>query len=163
MQSLLHFKSFYIYNIFLIIIFCVIINSNYNFEIFYSASYCLLYFLLIYIGIYHYKKILYIIFFFYGIGLDIFLLNEIGPHLLTFMFALILLKLISKYLYNQSSIKIYFILLILELTMIIFVMIFSKLLYNFPLNLNYIIQIIILSFILSFPIFLFFAKIDKLK
>ena len=163
MRSLLHVKPIYIYNFFLILIFSILVNSDYNFEIFYSTIYCFFYFLLIYLGIYYYRKLLYIIFFLYGVGLDLILINEIGPHLLIFMITLIQLKFISKYLYSLSPIKIYFTLLILELIVIFLVMLTSIIFFNLIANIDYLIQITVLSFIMSVPVFLFFSKIDQLK
>ena len=93
----MHLKSFIVYNLILLIIFSIITNSNHNFSIIYTSLYCAFHFLLIYLTIYHNKKILYLIYFFYGLFLDIIWLNEIGPHLITFMLMIGLLNLSLKY------------------------------------------------------------------
>ena len=125
--------------------------------------YCTFHFLLIYLGLYHYSKILYFIYFIYGLGLDVLWLNEIGPHLLIFIIILIIIKVSQKYLYNFTSFKIYILLLLFELLMIFFEMLLSYFLFNFIFDPYYFFEIIFLSLILSYPIFLFFSKIDKIK
>lgn len=163
MLSLLHLKPFYIYNIILILIFSLIVNTNKEFSYLYISLYCIFHFLLIYLALYHFRITLYFIYFFYGLGLDILWLNEIGPHLLVFMFILVILKIIQKYLYNLSSLKIYIFLLFSQLSMIFLEKIFSYILFNFKSDSIFLIKIIIFSLILSFPIFLIFSKIDEIK
>ena len=163
MPSFLHLKSFYVYNLLLIFIFSIIVNDNQSLSFLYSGFYCVFNYLIVYLGIYYYNKILYIIYFFYGLGLDIFWLNEIGPHLLVFLSFLAFSKFIVKYLHNLSYFKIYIVLLILQLSMINFEMLISYILFNFEFNSNYIFQLFITSFLLSVPIFIIFSKIDKIK
>ena len=79
MRFFLHPKPFYIYNIILVILFSLIINPNKDILIIYYTFYCIFHFVLIYLGVYYFNKILYFIYFFYGLGLDILWLNEIGP------------------------------------------------------------------------------------
>ena len=119
--------------------------------------------MLIYLGLYYYRKLLYLIYFLYGLVLDILWLNEIGPHLIVFMFALLVLNISAKYLYNFSSFIIYIILLILQLFMMSIEMLLAYLLFGFNFDIIYLLNITILSLILSFPIFLIFFKIDQLK
>ena len=163
MPSFLHLNSFYVYNLLLIFIFSIIVNDNQSLSFLYSGFYCIFSYLIIYLGIYYYNKFLYIIYFFYGLGLDILWLNEIGPHLLVFLLFLVFCKFIVKYLYNLSSFKIYIVLLILQLSMINFEILISYILFNFEYNLNYIFQLFITSLLLSVPIFIIFSKIDKIK
>ena len=163
MRSFLHLNSFYIYNFLLIIVFSIIVNDKHSFALIYSAFYCIFHFLIIYLGVYYYRKQLYFIYFLYGLGLDIFWLNEIGPHLIVFMSMLVFFNLSTKYFYNLSSFKIYVVLIIIQLTMISFEVFVSFFLLNFSFNLNYFIQIYLSTLLLSFPIFLFFSKIDKYK
>lgn len=163
MRSLVHLNSFYIYNILLVIIFSIIVNNNQSLSFFYSGLYCTFNYLIIYLGIYYYKKVLYLIYFFYGLGLDILWLNEIGPHVIAFLLVLVFCKLIVKYLYNLSSYKIYVVLLILQFFIINFEMLISYVLFNLSSNLDYMFELLILSLLLSFPIFIIFLKIDKIK
>ena len=160
MLSSLHLNSFKIYNIFLIFIFSIIISNN--LPILLSTSfYCIFYLFIIYLGIYHYQKSLFFIFFIYGLLLDILLLNEIGPHLLVFSFILLFFKFSLKFLYNLSSIKVYFFIIILQILMIFMQMILSYLFFSINIDFMSFFEIVILTLVLSYPIFLFFSKIDK--
>ena len=97
------------------------------------------------------------------IKLDFFLLNEIGPHLIVFILFLFFLNVSLKFLYNLSSIKLYFFILFLQILMIFMQMIISLSLFNIGFNVMYFNEIIFLSIILSYPIFLFFSKLDVFK
>lgn len=163
MLAHLHLKPIYIYNIILVIAFSLIVNSNQEFSYLYISLYCIFHFLLIYLALYHYRISLYFIYFLYGLGLDILWLNEIGPHLLVFMFILFILKSTQKYLYNLSSLKIYVFLLFSQLFMILLENILLHMLFNFESDSIFLIKIMIFSLILSYPIFLLFSKIDEMK
>ena len=163
MQSILRLDSFKIYNIILLVSFSIIINSNNYSSLIHSIFYCILHFTLIYLCIYYYRKLLYPIFIIYGLFLDILLLNEIGPHLLVFILILSLLNLFSKYFYNLTSIKIYFFIIIIQLLFIFLEILLSFIFYNFNLDISYLIQLIIFTLIMSFPVFLFFSKIDQIN
>jgi len=163
MQSFLRFQPSYVYNLILFILFCVIVNSSNHFQIFYSSLYCIFHLLIIYLGVYHFRKRLYFLFFVYGLGLDILLLNEIGPHLLVFMVSIIILNLLLKYLTNLSSLKIYIFLLSFQLMMIFSEMFFAYLINNIKSDYTTLMQFIILVLLLSFPSFIVFSKIDKIK
>ena len=156
-------KPFYIYNLILILIFSIIVNFKNDFYIFYYSLYCLFHFLLIYLFIYHNRKILFLIYFIYGLCLDIFWFNEIGPHLLSFMTMIIILRLLLKYLYNFNSLKIYFFLVFFQILTIFFEIFLSKILLNVSFDLISLTNIIFLSLILSIPVFLIFSKIDEFK
>ena len=156
-----YFNSFIIYNIFLIIFFSLIVNGFPLFPIVNIIFYSIFHFLIIYLGIYYYRKKLYLIYFLYGLGFDLFWLNEIGPHLIVFMLALIIFYLTFKYLNNLRKMNIYLMLLITQITMILFEMIISQLMFGFSFNLNYFLEIAFLSIIFSYPVFIIFSKIDK--
>ena len=163
MQSFLHLNSFKIYNIILLIAFCIIVNPRYGFNIFYLSIYCVFHFQLIYLVIYHYKKILYLLYFLYGLALDILLTNEIGPHLFVFMMAITIIKSTLKYLYVLKYFQIYILLLFSQIIMIFFEVLLLYIFFNINFNTTYLIQIAFLSIILSYPIFVLFSKIDKIK
>ena len=163
MRSILHPNAFYIYNLLLIFIFSIIVNSNNSFSLIYISFYCIFHLLIIYLGIYYYRNALYFIFFLYGLGLDVLWLNEIGPHLLVFMFILIFFNLSKKYWYKLNSYKIYIVILILQLIIIILEIMFSFLFFQYSINLNHFLQILFISIFISFPTFLFFSYIDKFK
>ena len=163
MHSLPSLKAFYIFNLLLIFIFSIIVNSNNSLSLVYTTLYCIFHFLIIYLGIYYYRKTLYFIFFLYGLGLDVLWLNEIGPHLIVFMFMLVFFSFSTKYLYNLSSFKIYIIILILQFIIITLEIMFSYLFFRYNLELVHFLQIFTISVLISFPTFLFFSYIDKFR
>ena len=163
MQSFLRFKPLHIYNILLFIIFCVIVNSSNQFQIFYTSLYCIFHLLLVYLGLYHFRNLLYPIFFLYGLGLDILLLNEIGPHLLVFMISIIIIKILTTYLSNLNSIRIYFFLISFQLMMIFSEIFFSYLIVDIRSDYISLLNIAILTLMLSYPSLIIFSRIDKIK
>ena len=163
MRFILHLNAYYIYNLLLIFIFSVIVNSNNSFSLAYLSLYCIFHLLIIYLGIYYYRRSLYFILFLYGLGLDVLWLNEIGSHLIVFMFMLFFFHFSTKYWYNFNSYKIYIIILILQFIIINLEIMFSYLLFQYSISLNHFLQILFLSVALSFPTFLFFSYIDKFK
>jgi hypothetical protein len=163
MRSILHLNAFYIFNLLLIFIFSIIVNSNNSFSLVYTSLFCIFHFIIIYLGIYYYRKSLYLILFLYGLGLDILWLNEIGPHLIVFMFMLVFFNLTIKYWYNLNSYMIYSIILILQFIIITLEIIFSYMFFQHNISLEHFLQIFFISLIVSFPTFLFFSYIDKFK
>lgn len=163
MRSILRPNAFYIFNLLLIFIFSIIVNSNNSFSLVYTSLYCIFHFLIIYLGIYYYRKALYFIFFLYGLGLDVLWLNEIGPHLIVFMVMLVFFNLTTKYWYNLNSNKIYVIILVLQIILITLEIMFSYIFFQYSISLNHFLQIFFVSLFVSFPTFLFFSHIDKFK
>ena len=160
MLSLLHLNSFKIYNVFLLFIFSVVVNNNLP-SLLSTSFYCIFYLFIIYLGIYHYRKLLFFIYFIYGLLLDILLLNEIGPHLLVFIFTLFFLYFSSRYLYNLSSIKVYLFIIFLQILMIFLQMMIGYLLFDINFSSMFFLEIILLTLLLSYPIFIFFSKLDQ--
>ena len=156
-----YYNSFIIYNILLIIFFSLTVNGVPLFPILNIICYSIFHFLIIYLGIFYYRKKLYLIYFLYGLGFDLFWINEIGPHLIVFMLALMIFYLTFKYLNNLRKMNIYLMLLITQITMILFEMIISQLMFGFSFNLNYFLEIAFLSIIFSYPVFIIFSKIDR--
>ena len=156
-----YYNSFIIYNILLIIFFSLTVNGVPLFPILNIICYSILHFMIIYLGIFYYRKKLYLIYFLYGLGLDLFWINEIGPHLITFMFALSIFYLTFKKPNNLRKLNIYLILLMTQITMILFEMFISQMMFGFSFNLGYLLKIALLSIIFSYPIFIIFSKIDK--
>ena len=156
-----YFNPFIIYNILLIIFFSLIVNGLPLLPIVNIIFYSIFHFLIIYLGIYYYRKKLYLIYFLYGLGFDLIWINEIGPHLIVFMLALMIFYLTFKYLNILRKMNIYLMLLITQITMILFEMIISQLMFGFSFNLNYFLEIAFLSIIFSYPVFIIFSKIDK--
>ena len=156
-----YLNSFIIYNILLIIFFSLIVNGLPLFPIVNIIFYSIFHFLIIYLGIYYYRKKLYFVYFLYGLGLDLFLINEIGPHLIVLMLSLIIFYLTFKYLNNLRKLNIYLMLLTIQITMILFEMFISQMMFGFSFNFSYFLKIALLSIIFSYPIFIIFSKIDR--
>ena len=162
MPSFLHLNSFKIYNILLFFVFSIIVNNNLP-NLLSTSFYCIFYLFIIYLGIFQNRISLYFIYFIYAIMLDILLLNEIGPHLIIFFLILVILNISFKYLYNLSSLKVYFLIILIQIFMISAQMVISYLFYNIHFNYNNFFEIIILSIILSYPILIIFSKLDKIN
>ena len=106
---------------------------------------------------------MYLVFFLYGLGLDLLWLNEIGPHLIMFLLYLFIVDSSHKYLYALSSIKIYVLIIIFQFLLIFCEIIISKILFDINQNLENLIKFVFYILILSYPSFFIFSKIDKIK
>ena len=93
------------YNLILIILFFLSVSSIESFSIINSISYIFLHFLIIYLGLYYYRRTLYSIYFLCGLGFDILLINQIGPSFI-YIYDIIILFLFNKkifYLFKFSK------------------------------------------------------------
>ena len=115
-----YLNSFVYYNIFLLFIFSLSVNSIESFSIINSISYVFFHFSIIYLGLYYFRKLLFFIFFIYGLGFDLLLIFQIGPHLFIFMIVLVIFSQIKKYLQFFDSKKIYLGIIIVQIFMIFF-------------------------------------------
>ena len=158
-----YLSSFIYYNLILFLLFSLSVISIQSFSIINSVSYVFLHFVIIYLGLYYYRRTLYIIYFFYGIGIDVLLINQIGPHLFIFMILLLFLYLTKKYLSYLSSQKIYLLILFIQLLTILSEMLLTNWFFNYDFNLDKYLIIFIISVISSYPIFFIFSKIDNLQ
>ena len=154
-------KSFYIYNFLLIFLFSVSINSLNAFYLINIISFVLFHFVIIYLSLYYYRKIIYLIFFIFGLGFDIFLINQIGPHLIVFLLFLFLLSLTKRLYQNLDSIKIYFLIFSTIAMMLFLEMFLTKLFFGYNMNIDNYLKLIMISIIVSFPVFFIFSKIDR--
>ena len=105
---------------------------------------------------------LYFVFFFYGIFFDIFLLNDIGPHLLVFIFLLVIISFLKKFLFNLSSIKVFYLIIVLMFLIFLFEMIFADIILNYNFDYYKYIQLCIIGVIIISPVVFLFSKIDRL-
>ena len=76
---------------------------------------------------------------------DIFLLNNIGPHLLVFIFLLVIISFLKKFLFNLSSIKIFFVIIVLLFLIFLFEMIFADIILNYNFDYYKYIQLCIIG------------------
>ena len=155
--------SFAYYNLILFLLFALSVNSIESFSIINSVSYIFLHFVIIYLGLYYYCRALYTIYFLYGLGIDIFLINQIGPHLFIFMSLLLFFHFTKKYFSYLNSHKIYLLILFIQLFTILSETLLSNWFFNYEFNLDKYLIIFIVSIIFSYPIFIIFSKIDNLQ
>ncbi len=158
-----YLNSFILYNLILLISFCLSVSLINSINYINTIFYIIFHFIIIYLSLYYFRFLLYIIFFIYGLSFDLLLINQIGPHLLIFMFLLISVSQVLKILQKTDSVKMYFLIILIQLTTIFSEMLISNILFNYNINFNLYFNIVLISLILSFPIFLFFKKIDKIK
>ncbi len=158
-----HLSSFTYYNLILFFLFSLSVSSIESYLIINLISYVFFHFVIIYLGLYYFHRALYTIYFLYGLGIDVLLINQIGPHLFIFMTLLLFLSLIKKYLNFLSPQKIYLFILFFELLIILLEMLITNWFFNYDFNLDKYLIIIFISFISSYPIFFIFSKIDNLK
>ena len=155
--------SFVIYNIIILFLFSLSVNSIQSFSIINSISYVFLHYVLIYLGLYYYRKTLYLIYFFCGLGIDILLINQIGPHLSVFMILLIVFNKTKKYFQNLNSTQVYLAILFILSIIIFSEMIITHWFFNYNFEIYIYFKILIISLFLSYPILLLFSLIDKLN
>ena len=151
------------YNLILIILFSLSIGSIESFSIINSISYIFLHFVIIYLGLYYYRRTLYSIYFLYGLGIDILLINQIGPHLFIFMTLLFFFYLTKKYFIYLNSQKIYLLILFIQLFIILLEMLLTSFFFDYDFNLDKYLKFIFISIVSSYPIFFIFSKIDNLQ
>ena len=155
------FKSNLIFNSLLLISFSISVNNFNSFPNINIIFYIFFHLSLIYFLFYHYNYSIYFIFLTYGILLDIFLLNEIGTHLLTYIILIFTYILTKKNLFqlssNQISLTIFFTLLFV----LLFELLISYYLDIFQPNLLIVIKFIIISAIIFIPSIFLFNRIDR--
>ena len=156
-----HLNSFNIYIVFLIFTSCILINGFPRIPNFNIIIYLFIHILLIYLIIYYYRLLLYFIYFIVGFIFDIFLLNEIGPHIITFMILILILRKLQRFMILLNPKNIFFLILIILFSSISFEMLISFVLFNYLFDISYLIRSVITSLLISYPIFYLFSKIDK--
>ena len=157
-----HLDSFKIYIFLILISTSVIIKGVPEFPIINFITYLFTHILLIYIGIYHFKIILFFIYFVIGFIFDVFLLNEIGTHTVTFVVLIMILSFLRKFYILMSSKVIFLLITILLFFTIICEMFISYILFDFRFDVSNLIRIFICYFIIAFPIYYIFNKIDRI-
>ena len=140
----------------------IIITKIIAFPVVNLFAYSFAHILLIYIGIYHFHIMLYLVFFVLGIIFDISLLNEIGPHLITFVLLILLLSQIKKFYTLLSSNKILLIIILILSLTLISEMLISLILFNYGVNFSILLNNLLISLLISYPTFYLFSKIDML-
>ena len=151
-----------IYHCILFFSFSLSVNYFLNLEIINYLAYVCFHLTLIYLFFYFFHFSLIFVTFLYGIFFDIFLVDNISPHLITFMIFVIFYYFTKKYLLNLSSIRVSYIIIILILVMFVFEILIANLLFNYPINYENFLWIFITFIIIFYPTLILFSKIDKL-
>ena len=161
----MEFSKFFLpnffFNLILFISFSISVNTFVETNYINIIFYIFFHLVFIYFVFYHYHFSIFIIAFFYGVFFDILLLNNIGPHLVSFLIFILLFILLRKFLLqmnsNQISVVIFFSLFFL----IIFEMLFAYFSNNILFTPRYFFEILIISIVIFVPSIFIFNKIDK--
>ncbi|PPR47054.1 MAG: hypothetical protein CFH19_00830 [Alphaproteobacteria bacterium MarineAlpha5_Bin9] len=156
-------KPFNVYLLILLISISVYLNFEPNFPNLSLTLYIFIHLLMIYILIYYFHFSLYLLFFFIGIIFDIYISNEIGPHLISFMLLIPFVNYIKKFFATFSPFKVLILVFIILLSVLFVEMIFYKLLFNLEFNFIFFYKSILILFIFIFPVNYLFNKIDKIN
>jgi len=151
-----------IYNCILFFSFSLSVNYFVDLEIVNYIAYVLFHLTLVYLVFYFFNFYLIFLSFLYGIFFDVFLIDNISPHLISFLIFVALFYFTKKYLLNLSSNKVSFLIIFITLSMFFLEVIIANLQFNYPLNFENLFRLFITTIILSFPSLLIFSKIDKL-
>ena len=151
-----------IYNCVLFFSFSLSVNYFVDLGILNYIAYVLFHLTLVYLVFYFFNFYLIFLSFLYGIFFDVFLIDNISPHLISFLFFVALFYFTKKYLVNLSSNKFSFLIICITLSMFFFEAIIANLQFKYPLNYENLIRLFTITIILFFPSLLIFSKIDKL-
>ena len=162
MSSKLLSSQTIIYHLILFFSFSLSVNYFVNLEFINFLSYVFFHLTLIYLVFYFFHFSLIFISFLYGIFLDIFLIDFISPHLISFLVFVFLFYYSKKYLLNFSSSTISYIIIVLTLLMFVFETLIANIFFNYPINYQNLSWLFFTSLIISFPSLFIFSKIDKL-
>ena len=151
-----------IYHIILFFSFSLSVNYFVDLEFINFFSYVFFHLTLIYVVFYFFHFSLILISFLYGIFFDIFLIDYISPHLISFLAFVFLSYYTKKYLLNFSSSTISYIIIGLTLLMFVSETIIANIFFNYPINYQNLSWLFFTTLIIFFPSLFIFSKIDKL-
>ena len=157
-----YFSPVCFYHLILFLSFSISLNNLIELEYVNLFFYVLAHLSIIYLCFYYFHFFLYFVFFLYGIFFDIFLLNDIGPHLLVFIFLLVITSFLKKFLFNLSSIKIFYVIIVLMFLIFLFEMIFADIILNYNFDYHKYVKLCIIVVITIYPVFFLFSKFDRL-
>ena len=151
-----------IYHLILFFSFSLSVNYFVDLEFINFISYVFFHLTLIYLVFYFFHFSLFFISFLYGIFFDIFLIDFISPHLISFLVFVFLFYYSKKYLLNFSSSTISYIIIGVILIMFISETLIANIFFNYPINYQNLSWLFFTSLIVFFPSLFIFSKIDKL-
>ena len=155
------FTPYVLFNIILVFSFSVTVNSYVQIQNINIIFYIIFHLTFIYFLFYQYHYSLFILGFIYGILLDIFLINEIGSHLITLLIFILLYTQLKKYLFQLNSFQISLTIFVTLNIILISELVFAFLINDIYFNFFQIIKYIIISFILLVPSLFVLNKIDN--
>ena len=148
----------------LILFFSFSLSVNYFVDLLFINffSYVFFHLTLIYLVFYFFHFSLIFISFLYGIFFDIFLIDFISPHLISFLVFVFLFYSSKKYLLNFTSTTISYIIIGVTLLMFVSETIIANIFFNYPINYQNLSWLFFTTLIIFFPSLFIFSKIDKL-
>ena len=151
-----------IYHLILFFSFSLSVNYFVDLEFINFLSYVFFHLTLIYLVFYFFHFSLFFISFLYGVFFDIFLIDYISPHLISFLVFVFLFYYNKKYLLNFSSTTISYIIIVVTLLMFVSETLIANIFFNYPINYQNLSWLSFTSLIVFFPSLFIFSKIDKL-
>ena len=151
-----------IYHLILFFSFSLSVNSFVDLELVNFLSYVFFHLSLIYLFFYYFHFSLIFISFLYGVFFDIFLIDYISPHLISFLVFVFLFYYSKKYLLNFSSKIISYIIIGVTLLMFVLETLIANIFFNYQINYKNLSWLFLTSLIVFFPSLFIFSKIDKL-
>jgi hypothetical protein len=151
-----------IYHLILFFSFSLSVNYFINLEFINFLSYVFFHLTLIYLVFYFFHFSLIFISFLYGVFFDIFLIDFISPHLISFLVFVFLFYYTKKFLLNFSSSTISYIIIGITLLMFVSETLIANIFFNYPINYQNLSWLFFISLIVFFPSLFIFSKIDKL-
>ena len=151
-----------IYHLILFFSFSLSVNYFVDLEFINFFSYVFFHLTLIYLVFYFFHFSLIFISFLYGIFFDIFLIDFISPHLISFLVFVFLFYSSKKYLLNFTSTTISYIIIGVTLLMFVSETLIANIFFNYPINYQNLSWLFFTTLIIFFPSLFIFSKIDKL-
>ena len=151
-----------IYHLILFFSFSLSVNYFVDLEFINFFSYVFFHLTLVYLVFYFFHFSLIFISFLYGIFFDIFLIDFISSHLISFLVFVFLFYYSKKYLLIFSSSTISYIIIGVTLIMFISETLIANIFFNYPINYQNLSWLFFTSLIVFFPSLFIFSKIDKL-
>ena len=151
-----------IYHLILFFSFSLSVNYFVDLEFINFLAYVFFHLTLIYLVFYFFHFSLIFTSFLYGVFFDIFLIDFISPHLISFLVFVFLFYYSKKYLLNFTSTTISYIIIGVTLLMFVSETLIANIFFNYPINYQNLSWLFFTSLIIFFPSLFIFSKIDKL-
>ncbi len=157
-----YIRPVFFYHLLLFLSFSISLNNLIELQFINLLFYVFCHFIIIYMSLYYFNFILYFVFCAYGIFFDVLLLNDLGPHLLVFIFLLTIVYNSKKYFLNLSAKSIHYLILFLLCLVFLVEMLLAEFILNYSFDFKNFIIIILIGLIIFFPSIFVFSKLDRL-